>query len=77
MNALNSPHPAPMRVAVVAFNGISAFHLSIPGVVFGEAPAAPKPFEVTYCAVEPLHDGQIGLGRYKDAEPAGDVERVT
>jgi transcriptional regulator GlxA family with amidase domain len=42
-----------MRVAVVAFNGISAFHLSIPGVVFGEAHAAPKPFEVTYCAIEP------------------------
>jgi transcriptional regulator GlxA family with amidase domain len=40
------------RIVVVAFHGISPFHLSIPGVVFGEAQDKPSPFEVVYCAAE-------------------------
>lgn len=42
-----------VRVAVIAYAGISPFHLAIPGVVFGEAPPAPNPFELVYCAAEP------------------------
>lgn len=43
--------PLPV-VAVVAFNRISAFHLSVPCLVFGEAfPAAPQ-LELLVCAAE-------------------------
>lgn len=44
--------PLPIRVAVIAFRGISPFHLSIPGVVFGEALAKSPAFEVFVCAAE-------------------------
>ncbi len=42
-----------IRIAVIAFDGISAFHLAIPGVVFGEALQNPNPFEVLVCAADP------------------------
>jgi transcriptional regulator GlxA family with amidase domain len=42
-----------VRVAVLAFDGISPFHLAIPGVVFGEAQAAPSPFTLLVCAADP------------------------
>lgn len=42
-----------VRVAVIAFDGISPFHLAIPGVIFGEAPQAPNPFELVFCTAEP------------------------
>ncbi|MGV3570374.1 MAG: helix-turn-helix domain-containing protein [Ramlibacter sp.] len=41
------------RVAVVAFDGISPFHLSVPCIVFGDASGADSPFEVRVCAAEP------------------------
>lgn len=46
-------HPAsPPKVAVVAFNGISSFHLSVPCVVFGESfPGTPR-FALTVCSWE-------------------------
>ncbi|MCL2658210.1 MAG: helix-turn-helix domain-containing protein [Betaproteobacteria bacterium] len=40
-------------VAVVAFDRISPFHLSVPCVVFGEALSESNPFEVLVCAAEP------------------------
>ena len=43
------------RVAVVAFDGISPFHLSVPCIVFGEDRTAvgdPR-FDLTVCAVQP------------------------
>ncbi|WP_028601139.1 helix-turn-helix domain-containing protein [Ottowia thiooxydans] len=40
-------------VAVVAFNGISPFHLSVPCIVFGDAMGGSSPFEVVVCAAEP------------------------
>ena len=47
------PRPdTPIRVAVVAFDRISAFHLAVPCVVFGEALPEPAPFEVVVCATE-------------------------
>ena len=46
-----SPTP-PIRVAVVAFDRISAFHLAVPCVVFGEALPEPSPFTLLVCAAE-------------------------
>lgn len=45
----------PKRIAVLAFDGISAFHLSVPHMVFGEdrrALGIPR-YEVEVCAPEP------------------------
>lgn len=44
-----------IRVAVLAFNGVSLFHLSVPGVVLGTAQSAPgePQYEVSYCAESP------------------------
>ena len=41
-----------LRVAVIAFEGVSPFHLSIPGVVFAEALPEESAFEVITCAAE-------------------------
>ena len=41
-----------LTVAVLAFHGISPFHFSIPGAVFGEAVPAPNPFRLVLCAGE-------------------------
>jgi transcriptional regulator GlxA family with amidase domain len=41
------------RVAVVAFDGISPFHLSVPCIVFGDGLGGDSPFEVVVCAAEP------------------------
>lgn len=45
----------PIRVAVLAFEGVSLFHLSVPGIVFGikPAPSGLPPYEVRYCAPTP------------------------
>ncbi len=55
-----------IRVAVLAFNGVSLFHLSVPGVVVGTAQSAPgePQYEVSYCAEVPgmvSSDQGIGL----------------
>ncbi len=44
-----------IRVAVLAFNGVSLFHLSVPGVVLGTAQSAQDEpqYEVSYCAETP------------------------
>lgn len=44
-----------IRVAVLAFNGVSLFHLSVPGVVLGAARSAPDEplYEINYCAEVP------------------------
>ncbi|OWW21844.1 GlxA family transcriptional regulator [Noviherbaspirillum denitrificans] len=41
---------APLKVAVLAFDGITPFHLSVPCLVFGSGPA--PQFDVRVCAVE-------------------------
>ena len=45
----------PIRVAVLAFEGVSLFHLSVPGMVFGikPAPSGLPPYEVRYCTPTP------------------------
>lgn len=44
-----------IRVAVLAFNGVSLFHLSVPGIVFGAVEAAQDEpqYEVRYCTEVP------------------------
>ena len=50
-----TPAPARLRVAVIAFDRISPFHLSVPCVVFGEdrSEGGVPPFELAVCAAEP------------------------
>jgi transcriptional regulator GlxA family with amidase domain len=44
----------PVRVAVLAFDGVSLFHLSVPGIVFGVQPPGDLPlYDVGYCASTP------------------------
>lgn len=44
--------PGP-TIAVVAFDRISPFHLSVPCVVFGEHPPGMPPFNLQICSAEP------------------------
>ena len=46
---------SPLRVAVLAFDGVSLFHLSVPGVVLGVANGKPgfPDYEIRYCAQAP------------------------
>ena len=39
-------------IAVVAFDGISPFHLSVPCIVFGDEMGGNSPFDVVVCAAE-------------------------
>src|SRR5690349_19112431 len=45
--------PSTTLVAVVVFEGISPFHLSVPCIVFGDAQATDSGFKVVVCAAEP------------------------
>ena len=40
-------------IAVVAFHRVIPFHLSVPGIVFGEGIVHSNPFDVVVCAGEP------------------------
>ena len=54
-----------IRVAVLAFNGVSLFHLSVPGVVLGAVQSAPSEpqYEVSYCAEVPgMVNSDQGIG---------------
>ena len=55
MPLTSSPAVQPLRrlVAVVAFEGVSPFHLSVPCVVFGEGLEPDNPFELVVCSVDP------------------------
>ncbi|AKJ27164.1 GlxA family transcriptional regulator [Caldimonas brevitalea] len=68
-----------IRVAVVAFEGVSLFHLSVPALVLGvePAPAGLPRYEVRYCSPRPgpvrcsqgmVIDVPEGLGPMFDAE---------
>ena len=41
-----------MRIAVIAFDGLKPFHLSVPSIVFGSVPEEAGSFEVVVCAAE-------------------------
>lgn len=45
--------PQPLQVAIVAFQGISPFHLAVPSVVFAEGPQNKSLFQVSICSAEP------------------------
>lgn len=49
-----SPLPSPLKVAVIAYDGITPFHLSVPCLVFGAMPggSGQDGFEVVVCAAE-------------------------
>lgn len=49
----SSPRPALHRVVVVAFDRISAFHLSVPCVVFGEVLPPDSGIALQVCSAEP------------------------
>lgn len=55
----------PIHVAVLAFDGVSLFHLSVPGIVLGTAQAAVDSphYEVNYCAEVPgMVSSDQGIG---------------
>lgn len=82
----------PIRVAVLAFEGVSLFHLSVPAVAFGVVNGPPNfpSYEVRYCAQHPgrirsdqglVIEVEDGLGAMRKADvivvPAwGDPEVV-
>jgi len=43
--------PPATRVVVVAFDGISPFHLAVPCVVFGDRHPGVEPFDFRVCAI--------------------------
>lgn len=45
--------PAACRIAVIAFDGITPFHLSVPSLVFGAGTEGGSGFEVRVCAASP------------------------
>lgn len=60
-----------VRVAVLAFDGVSLFHLSVPGMVFGaeRVPGGLPPYEIRYCAPTP---GRVRTDQGMEIEvPAG------
>jgi transcriptional regulator GlxA family with amidase domain len=65
----------PVRVAVLAFEGVSLFHLSVPGIVFGVAPAPSglPPYEVRYCAPTP---GRVRCDQGMEIEVPGGLDAM-
>lgn len=55
MNLPINVSPAPRRIAILAFPGISSFHLSVPWLVFGEKrqDVGVPPCDTVVCALEP------------------------
>ena len=69
------PHPPPITVAVVAFDGISPFHLSVPCLVFGEDRSAigVPPFRLLVCATL---KGRLRTSAGFDIEVAHDLSAL-
>lgn len=65
----------PVRVAVLAFEGVSLFHLSVPGIVFcvTPAPTGLPPYEVSYCAPTP---GRIRCDQGMEIEVLGGLSAM-
>lgn len=65
----------PVRVAVLAFEGVSLFHLSVPGIVFGVSPAPSglPPYAVRYCAPTP---GRIRCDQGMEIEVPGGLDAM-
>ena len=52
-----SPRSLSQKICAIAFDGISPFHLSVPGVVFGDVHRTPWPFELSFCSIDGPHIG--------------------
>ena len=65
----------PVRVAVLAFDGVSLFHLSVPGIVFGvePPPGGMPPYAVRYCAIAP---GRVRCDQGLDVEVPDGLEAM-
>ena len=65
----------PIRVAVLAFDGVSLFHLSVPGIVFGvqPPPSGLPPYEVGYCAITP---GRVRCDQGMEVEVPGGLDAM-
>nr|WP_315235497.1 helix-turn-helix domain-containing protein [uncultured Albidiferax sp.] len=65
----------PVRVAVLAFDGVSLFHLSVPGVVFGiePVPTGLPPYEVRYCTPTP---GRVRCDQGVEIEVPGGLDAM-
>ena len=65
----------PVRVAVLAFEGVSLFHLSVPGIVFGVTPppSGLPPYEVRYCAAMP---GRVRCDQGMEIEVPGGLDAM-
>ena len=65
----------PIRVAVLAFDGVSLFHLSVPGIVFGvqPTPRGLPPYEVAYCAPRP---GRVRCDQGMEVEVPGGLDAM-
>lgn len=50
-----NPRRLPLKICVIAFDGISPFHLSVPSVVFGDVHQKPSPFDLHFCSVDGPH----------------------
>lgn len=71
----------PLKVAVIAFDGITPFHLSVPCLVFGATPADPElhGFEVIVCAAEvgPLRTSAgFAIATERDLSAVADADIV-
>jgi transcriptional regulator GlxA family with amidase domain len=64
------------RVAVVAFDGISPFHLSVPCIVFGDALGEDSLFEVVVCATEPAPLKTTAGFSLSDLAPLGALKKA-
>ncbi|WP_026354850.1 helix-turn-helix domain-containing protein [Massilia niastensis] len=69
-----------MRIAVIAFDGMTPFHLSVPCLVFGSSPGEPAAaFEVLVCAAEraPLRTSAgFGLAVERDLSAIDEADIV-
>lgn len=65
----------PIRVAVLAFEGVSLFHLSVPGIVFGvrPGPIGLPPYDVAYCAPAP---GRVRCDQGIEVEVPGGLDTM-
>lgn len=68
--------PQKTRVAVVAFDGISPFHLSVPCMVFGDAMGADSPFDVVVCTADPLPLKTTAGFSLSDLAPLGAMKKA-
>lgn len=68
--------PPKTLVAIVAFDGISPFHLSVPCIVFGDAMGGASPFDVVVCASEPAPLRTTANFRLSDLAPLSVLKRA-